>query len=42
MSELLPALAFCLVIGAQLLAVVAVHGLKQDNSASSSDPDQWG
>jgi hypothetical protein len=34
MSDLLPALVFALVIGAQVLAVFAVHGLEQGRSAS--------
>ena len=36
MSELLPALAFSLVIGAQFLAVIAVRRLEPDKGASST------
>jgi hypothetical protein len=37
MSELLAALVFSLVIGAQFLAVVAVHRRNQNGLASSAD-----
>ncbi len=33
MSEILPALAFSLVIGAQFLAVIVAHGLRLDKLA---------
>lgn len=41
MSELLPVLAFSLVVGGQFLAVVAVHGLTQDKRTSSADTGKW-